>query len=72
MDRIANRINMDKVIEVLNQQTPTSINRMVRRFRTENNDKILNKQTNKDRIRSNTITSATENQTPPAEDMETN
>jgi hypothetical protein len=72
MDRVANRINIDKVIEVLNQQTPTAINRMVRRFRTENNDKMMNKQTSKDRIRSNTITSATEHQTPPAEDMETN
>ena len=60
MDRVGNRINIDKVIEVLNQQTPTSINRMVRRFRIENSEGNIKKQLNKDRIRSNTITSATD------------
>ena len=34
-NRLVNRINIDKIITVINQQTPTNINRMIRRFRTE-------------------------------------
>ena len=34
-DRAENRINLNKVIEILNLQTPTNLNRMQRRFRTE-------------------------------------
>ena len=56
-DRTNNRISVDKVIEVLNQQTPTSLNRMIRRFRNEKNDQKQNKNIVKQRIRSNTISS---------------
>lgn len=34
-DRLTNRINLDKIITVINQQTPTHINHMIRRFRNE-------------------------------------
>lgn len=34
-DRINHRISLQKVISVLNAQTPTNINHMIRRFRTE-------------------------------------
>ena len=34
-NRQVNRINMDKVIEVLNRQPPTNLNRMIRRLRAE-------------------------------------
>ena len=60
LDRVSNRIHIDKVIDTLNQQTPTSINRMIRRYRTEQNDGTVVKKTNQDRIRSSTITSETE------------
>jgi len=56
-DRANNRISVDKVIEVLNQQTPTALNRMIRRFRNEKNDQKQNKNIVKQRIRSNTISS---------------
>jgi len=56
-DRGTNRISIDKVIEVLNQQNPTSINRMVRRFRNEKTDQKQNKSATKQRVRSNTISS---------------
>jgi len=34
-DRIHNRITLNKVIEVLNQQTPSNLNRMIRRVRVD-------------------------------------
>jgi hypothetical protein len=34
-DRTENRISLDKVISVLNKQPPTGLNRMIRRFKTE-------------------------------------
>jgi len=55
-DRAENRINLNKVIEILNQQTPTNLNRMQRRFRTE---QLKRDDAHKDtdtRTRSNTIT----------------
>ena len=60
VDRVNNRINIDKVIEILNQQTPTSINRMIRRYRTEQNEGKLVKKNSQDRLRSSTVTSETE------------
>ena len=57
-DRSNNRISMDKVIDVLNQQNPTSINRMVRRFRNEKTTQKNSKSETKQRARSNTISSA--------------
>jgi hypothetical protein len=65
LDRVNNRITLDKVIEVLNQQAPTALNRMIRRFRTENNDNKANKQGMNERLRSITITS--ENDAPNTE-----
>ena len=56
-DRSSNRINIDKVIEVLNQQTPTSLNRMVRRFRNEKTVQTQKKTEAKQRVRSNTVSS---------------
>ena len=34
-DRMQNRISIKKVIEILNQQSPTSLNKMIRRFKNE-------------------------------------
>ena len=51
------RSEFAKVIEVLNQQNPTSINRMVRRFRNEKTALRQNKNETKQRVRSNTISS---------------
>lgn len=34
-DRKNNRVSLNKVIEVLNEQSPTSLNKMIRRFRDE-------------------------------------
>ena len=34
-NRTENRISLDKVISVLNNQPPTALNRMIRRFKTE-------------------------------------
>jgi hypothetical protein len=34
-DRKQNRISIKKVIDILNQQTPTCLNKMIRRFKNE-------------------------------------
>ena len=57
-DRTSNRISIEKVIEILNQQTPTALNRMIRRFRNEKIAQQQNKTDAKQRVRSNTISSA--------------
>ena len=57
-DRVKNRINMDKVISVLNEQSPTSINKMIRRFRNEKNEQKQTKIVYKQRARSTTTSSA--------------
>lgn len=59
-DRIKNRINLEKVISALNKQSPTSINKMLRRQKLENENKKNEKQNSQDRTRSNTITSNNE------------
>lgn len=56
-DRTNNRISIEKVIETLNQQSPTSLNRMIRRFRNEKTAQTQNKTDAKQRVRSNTISS---------------
>ncbi len=38
-DRINNKINLNKVIEILNQQQPTNINKMIRRFYGDKKEK---------------------------------
>jgi hypothetical protein len=57
-DRPMNRISIEKVIETLNSQTPTSLNRMLRRYRTEKITKENNRADATERVRSNTISSA--------------
>jgi hypothetical protein len=37
-DRSINKINLNKIIEIFNEQHPTSINKMIRRFYKEQND----------------------------------
>lgn len=59
-DRVMNRINLDKVIEVLNKQTPTSINRMLRRHKMEKEQQNSSKETIQSRQRSNTVSTTGE------------
>lgn len=40
LDRVQNRISINKIIEVLNAQRPTNINRMIKRYTNEKIDKI--------------------------------
>lgn len=56
-DRENNRMSRDKVIQVLNQQSPMNLNHMIRRTRTEDIRKNKLKDMTKNRHRSNTITS---------------
>jgi hypothetical protein len=58
-DRKINRISVDKVIEILNAQTPTNLNKMIRRFHNEKDRQQETQQDVKYRNRSNTISSAT-------------
>lgn len=57
-DRASNRISVDKVIEVLNRQQPTALNKMLRRFRSEKEAKDETKNVTRERARSNTISSS--------------
>jgi hypothetical protein len=63
-NRIVNRISVDKVINVLNQQSPTNINRMIRRFRTEKDNKIVQQKISQETVKTNTVPS-TPNSSPP-------
>jgi len=56
-DRTTNRISINKVIDTLNTQTPTALNRMIRRIRNEKTAQTQNKTTIKQRVRSNTVSS---------------
>ena len=58
-DQKNNRVKLDKVIEVLNEQHPTSLNKMIRRYLDENSNKEEIQQTVKTRARSNTFTKVT-------------
>ena len=44
-DRIKNRINLDKVIDIINKQNPTAINHMIRSHKLENDPKNAEKKT---------------------------
>lgn len=56
-DRENNRMSRDKVIQVLNSQSPMNLNHMIRRARTEDLRKKESKDITKTRHRSNTVTS---------------
>jgi len=53
-NREENKINQNKIIEVLNHQSPTNLNKMIRRFKME---KETEKNSQETRTRSSTITS---------------
>ena len=54
-DRTENRISLNQIINVLNKQTPTNLNRMIRRFKLEQSRQ--NDQQLKDRPRSDSVKS---------------
>jgi len=56
-DRKKNRISLEKVIEKLNEQTPTNLNKMIRRFNNEKNQQNELKHKLSNRQRSNTVSS---------------
>ena len=57
-DRAVNRISIEKVINVMNQQSPTALNRMLRRFRAEKREKEEEtKKSLQQRARTNTMSS---------------
>lgn len=56
-NRTGNRITIQKVIEVLNDQTPTNINKMIRNFLHEKDQQTDIQDDQNQRTRSNTITS---------------
>uniref|UniRef100_A0A6C0LXC2 Uncharacterized protein n=1 Tax=viral metagenome TaxID=1070528 RepID=A0A6C0LXC2_9ZZZZ len=56
-DRASNRISLEKVIECFNNQRPTNLNRMIRRFRNEKDEQKKSKVDTQQRARSNTISS---------------
>lgn len=58
-DRKNNRVNIDKVIEVLNEQSATNLNKMIRRFREEKLKQKESQNMVQTRNRSNTVTSTT-------------
>jgi len=58
-DRGKNKINLEKIITVFNKQNPSSINRMIRRFKLEKEQKKLEKQQMYDNKKENTISTAT-------------
>lgn len=57
-DRKNNIVTLEKVVEILNQQNPTSLNAMIRRFTNEKKRQQETQETVKSRNRSNTISSA--------------
>jgi hypothetical protein len=58
-DRANNRMSVEKVIDVLNQQPATYLNHMIRRFKTEQEKRQETQTVTQERVRSNTVTSAT-------------
>lgn len=54
-DRNLNRIYLNKVIEIMNTQPPTILNRLIRRSKIECREKVVNKLVEKTRQRSNTL-----------------
>jgi len=59
IDRINNRISLNKVIEELNKQTPTNINRMLRRIKNEQNMNTNNTNNNTNNTNNNTNNTTT-------------
>lgn len=57
-DRKNNRVTLEKVIEVLNEQSPTNLNKMIRRHNEEEQQQKETQSKVKVRNRSNTISSA--------------
>jgi hypothetical protein len=55
-DRTANRVSEEKIMEILNKQSPTSINKMIRRWKVVKDTNNNNIETSKRKHRSNTIT----------------
>lgn len=58
-DRVKNKINLEKIITVFNKQNPSSINRMIRRFKLEKEQKKLEKQQMYENKKENTISTTT-------------
>lgn len=56
-DRANNRISLEKVIDILNSQSPTQLNRMIRRVKNEKIDRTQHKNEFTQRVRSNTMSS---------------
>ena len=56
-DRKNNRVTTDKVIEVLNTQSATNLNKMIRRFHADKEKQHETQTNNQTRARSNTMTS---------------
>ena len=63
-----NRVSLEKVITGLNQQPPTALNKMLRRWRNEKTGKEENKTAAKQRTRSNTIPESGTPRTDPMEE----
>ena len=57
-DRQVNRITIEKVIEVLNEQSPTNINKMIRHLHNEKDHQQDTQENIQKRNRSNTVTSS--------------
>lgn len=57
-DRKINRITLEKVIEILNEQSPTNINKMIRHLQHENDNQKDTQDNMNQRHRSNTVTSS--------------
>jgi hypothetical protein len=60
-DRTNNRISMEIVINTLNKQSSTNLNRMIRRLKNQKTSEVSNKITSKLRQRSNTLNSDNKN-----------
>lgn len=57
-DRKNNRVDLEKVVEILNEQEPTNLNKMIRRFMEEKNQQKETQEKTKTLNRSNTISSS--------------
>ena len=53
-DRITNRITLEKVIKIVNEQTAINLNRMIRRFKSSKNEQETQQQNTQDQIQTAT------------------
>jgi hypothetical protein len=60
-DRNSNRVSEEKIMEILNKQTPSAINKMIRRWKVVKETSDNNIENSKRKHRSNTITRENEN-----------